>query len=42
MATLHNLAIHTPRDHDHTSIAAGPHHVSHEPFTRPLDLLNIP
>ncbi|WP_051942396.1 DDE transposase family protein [Streptacidiphilus rugosus] len=42
MATLRNLAIHTLRDHGHAGIAAGLHHISHEPFTRPLDLLNIP
>ena len=41
MATLRNLAINTLREHDHHSIAAGLRHVSYEPFTRPLDLLDI-
>ena len=42
MATLRNLAINTLRDHGHTSIPAGLRHISYEPFTRPLDLLDIP
>ncbi|MCX5215846.1 ISAs1 family transposase [Kitasatospora sp. NBC_00240] len=42
MATLRNLAINTLRDHGHASITAGLRHVSYEPFTRPLDLLDIP
>ncbi|WP_240676937.1 ISAs1 family transposase [Actinacidiphila soli] len=41
-ATLRNLAINTLLQHGHHSIAAGLRHVSYEPFTRPLDLLNIP
>ncbi|WP_327710584.1 ISAs1 family transposase [Streptomyces sp. NBC_00464] len=42
MAALRNLAINTLRDHGHHSIAAGLRHLSYEPFTRPLDLLQIP
>lgn len=42
MAALRNLAINTLRRHGHRSIAAGLRHVSYEPFTRPLDLLDIP
>jgi predicted transposase YbfD/YdcC len=34
--------INTLRDHGHTSITAGLRHSSYEPFTRPLDLLDIP
>ncbi|MEU9047778.1 MULTISPECIES: ISAs1 family transposase [unclassified Kitasatospora] len=42
MATLRNLAINTLRRHGHRNIAAGLRHVSYDPFTRPLDLLDIP
>ncbi|MGA5699875.1 hypothetical protein [Peterkaempfera bronchialis] len=41
MATLRNLAINTLRQHGHRNIAAGLRHASYEPFTRPLDLLDI-
>ncbi|GGV03384.1 ISAs1 family transposase [Streptomyces albospinus] len=42
MAALRNLAINTLREHGHRNIAAGLRHVSYDPFTRPLDLLDIP
>lgn len=41
MATLRNLAINALRTAGHRNIAAGLRHVSYEPFTRPLDLLEI-
>lgn len=41
MAPLWNLAINTLRDAGHSNIAAGLRQASHEPFTRPLDLLGI-
>ncbi len=41
MATLRNLAINKLREHGHTNIAAGLRKMSYEPFTRPLDLLDI-
>jgi predicted transposase YbfD/YdcC len=41
MATLRNLAISTLRAAGHHSIAAGLRHVSYQPFTRPLQLLNL-
>ncbi|MGC0318751.1 hypothetical protein [Kitasatospora acidiphila] len=42
MATLRNPAINTLRKHRHRNIAAGLRHVSYDPFSRPLDLLDIP
>ncbi|MEU4587759.1 transposase [Kitasatospora aureofaciens] len=42
MAALRNLAINTLRRHGHRNIAAGLRHVSYDPFSRPLDLLDIP
>ncbi|MBO4252452.1 ISAs1 family transposase [Streptomyces griseorubiginosus] len=41
MSTLRNLAINALRAAGHRNIAAGIRHVSYEPFTRPLDLLDI-
>ncbi|MFG2794376.1 transposase [Streptomyces sp. NPDC048419] len=38
MATLHNLAINKLREHGHTN---GPRERSYQPFTRPLDPLNV-
>ncbi|MEU5306857.1 ISAs1 family transposase, partial [Streptomyces noursei] len=42
MAALRNLAINTLRDHGHPNIAAGLREMSFHPFTRPLDLLQLP
>jgi predicted transposase YbfD/YdcC len=42
MAMLRNLAISTLRAAGHHSIAAGLREVSYQPFTRPLDLLELP
>lgn len=42
MATLRNLAINVLRAAGHTNIAAAIREVSYQPFTRPLELLNIP
>ncbi|WKK23409.1 ISAs1 family transposase [Streptomyces olivoreticuli] len=42
MATLRNLAINTLRDTGCRNIAAGLREVSYTPFTRPLDLLQLP
>ncbi|WP_372412102.1 hypothetical protein [Streptomyces luteireticuli] len=42
MATLRNLAISTLRTTGHRNIAAGLHHLSYQPHTRPLDLTTLP
>ena len=41
MATLRNLAINKLRENGHTNIAAGLREMSYQPFTRPLDLLDL-
>jgi hypothetical protein len=42
MATLRSFAISTLRAAGHHSIAAGLREVSYMPFTRPLDLIDLP